>query len=125
MAQERMSRHDAERQVSVSGEEMAIFRNQRLCTNPFGIGGNEGISWFQPLPFILAAQLKGNHGIFIDTAQRLDDSKKLARRLWGEVANHFLDNRARDTHLVPRRCVDEVFDQGAATRLGGTVRGRR
>lgn len=112
----RLSREDTEGQIGSATEKMAIFGDEALGTDPFGVGCDEGISWLKVAQFIFAAQLKWDDGIFVNVPQGLHDLEELVSGFWRQMPKHFLHDGARDANPIPWRPVDELLDEAGTRR---------
>ena len=71
---------------------MAVFCDKSIGTGPLGIGGNEGIRWFQPPGFIFDTQLERNHEVLINRSNHEEGTDEITKNdRWKMLPNLVYD----------------------------------
>jgi len=64
-------------------EEMSVFRNKGVCSNPLGICGDQGVSFFETHCFVFEAQFKWDKKVLINGGKDVDELYELLEILRG------------------------------------------
>lgn len=113
-----MGRHDAERQIGPTSQEMPVLCDECISANPFSVRGDESVSRLEPLEFVLTAKLEGHDSVLVDFSQDARNSEKLVRGFRHEMPEHLVDNGAWDADGISGRQIDQASQQGLACGLG-------
>ena len=79
---------------------MTVLCNENIRANPLGIGGNEGIRWFQPFGFIFDTQLERNLEIFVNRNERKKRTQQVTENDGGEVPSNLVYDKPGDADRV-------------------------